>query len=442
MAKKISEKIVAALPVPPKGNKLHYFSAATLQGKRAPSGFAVRVTSAGTKSFVWFHRVGGTPYLETLGRWDENASGGSLTVLGAIIAAKARAEAISTPGSGADPRPDRTRRLEDGNKPAGETIGDLLDKFGGRYVDKDAKLRTAKIIKRTFERLVKPAIGEVGVYDLRRSQVVEMLDTIADENGPVMADRTLAYIRKAFNWRAINDDDFRSPIVKGMARTKTKDRARSRILSDDEIRDLWASLDAMTEPSCYSAYMKTLLHTATRLKEAANMRWDEIDSSNGVWTIPGSRHKSKKDHAIPLTNAVRKLIGTRPKDYAKRPFVFSTTGGTVPFSGHSKAKATLDKKIAARRKADDRGKVERWTPHDLRRTARSLMSRAGVSEDHAERAIGHVIPGVRGVYDRHDYLPEKKKVLEALDRLVTQILDPPPANVENLADRKRRRAGA
>src|SRR5580704_4566471 len=81
----ISEKVVAALPIPPSGNKLHYFSGATLQGKKAPSGFAVRVTSAGTKSFVWFHRVAGKPYLETLGRWDENSKGGDLTVLSAIV---------------------------------------------------------------------------------------------------------------------------------------------------------------------------------------------------------------------------------------------------------------------------------------------------------------------------------------------------------------------
>jgi hypothetical protein len=182
----ISEKVVAALPIPPSGNKLHYFSGATLQGKKAPSGFAVRVTSAGTKSFVWFHRVAGKPYLETLGRWDENSKGGDLTVLSAIVAAEKRAKAVRQ--TDVDPRPERTKRLEEGDKPAGETVGDLLDKFVARYVDKDAGLRSSAAIKRIFERLVKPAIGKVGIYGLRRSQVVEMLDTIADDHGPVMAD--------------------------------------------------------------------------------------------------------------------------------------------------------------------------------------------------------------------------------------------------------------
>lgn len=432
----ISEKVVAALPIPPSGNKLHYFSGATLQGKKAPSGFAVRVTSAGTKSFVWFHRVAGKPYLETLGRWDENPKGGDLTVLAAIITADKRAKAVRQ--TDADPRPERTKRLEEGDKPAGETVGDLLEKFAKRYVDKDAGLRSSAAISRTFERLVKPAIGKVSIYELRRSQVVDMLDTIADDHGPVMADRTLAYVRKAFNWRAINDDDFQSPIVKGMARTKPKERARARILSDDEIRDLWAALDLLDPgkdaPACYPAYVRTLLFTATRRNEAAEMRWEEVDGD--TWTIPAARYKTKTDHAIPLTDAAKALIGKRPKEHAKRPFVFSTTDGDRPFSGYSKAKMALDKKIAELRKKAERDAIEPWTLHDLRRTARSLMSRAGVPTDHAERAIGHVIAGVRSVYDRHEYLAEQKKAFEALETLVAQILNPAP-NVTQIAGKRR-----
>ncbi len=426
----INEKVVAALPSPPKGNRLHYFSGAKLQGKTAPSGFAVRVTSTGTKSFVWFHRVAGKSHLETLGRWDENHKGGDLTVLAAILAAQKRARAVR---DGADPRPERTQRLEDGDKPAGETIGDLLDKFVERYVEKDAALRSGNAINRIFERLVKPSIGKVGIYNLRRSQVVEMLDEIADDHGPVMADRTLAYVRKAFNWRAINDDDFQSPIVKGMARTKPKERARSRILSDNEIRDIWSALDKADVPACYPAFIQTLLTTATRRDEAAKMRWDEINDN--VWTVPAARYKTKTDHAIPLPDTSRALIGQRPKDYAKRPFVFSTTEGKKPFSGYSKAKAALDKKIAELRAEAERDKIEPWTLHDLRRTARSLMSRAGVATDHAERALGHVIAGVRSVYDRHEYLAEKKKAFESLAALVAQILNPAP-NVTQLADRR------
>src|SRR5258708_3068393 len=195
------EKIVGNLATPAKGNKLHYFSGASLQGKKAPSGFAVRVTAAGTRAFVWFHRVNGKPYLETLGRWDENAGGGTLTVRDAIVRADKLAKDLKN-GRRHDQRPERTRRLQEGARVAGETVSGLLDKFVERYVRKEAKLRSADQIEATFDRLVKPKIGKIGIYALRRSDVVGMLDEIDDESGPVMADRTLAYVRKAFNWHA------------------------------------------------------------------------------------------------------------------------------------------------------------------------------------------------------------------------------------------------
>jgi hypothetical protein len=189
----ISEKIVESLPVPPAGNKVHFFSGATLQGKKAPSGFAVRVTAAGTKSFVLFHRADGRKFLETLGRWDANPQGGTLTVRDAIVRADRLAKDIKN-GRREDPRPERTRRLQDGDKPDGLKIGGdwngkdddqkepgLLDLFIERYAKKT--LRSADMIEQQFRRLVKPRIGDIGIYELKRSQVSRMLDEIAEANG-------------------------------------------------------------------------------------------------------------------------------------------------------------------------------------------------------------------------------------------------------------------
>jgi integrase len=125
---------------------------------------------------------------------------------------------------------------------------------------------------------------------------------------------------------------------------------------------------------------------------------------------------------VPLTDAARRLLG-KPQ---KKGFIFSTTGGKRPFSGFSKSKRALDEKIAELRKKDDRRPMPHWVTHDLRRTARSLMSRAGVPSDIAERVLGHAIPGVRGVYDRHSYEAEKRDALERLAALVDRILNPAP----------------
>jgi integrase len=96
----------------------------------------------------------------------------------------------------------------------------------------------------------------------------------------------------------------------------------------------------------------------------------------------------------------------------------------------------LDIELAKIRKAEGREKMPRWTLHDLRRTARSLMSRAKVPTDHAERVIGHVIGGVRETYDRYEYLDEKRDALEKLAGLVDLILNPPADNVVVMPDRQ------
>ena len=154
------------------------------------------------------------------------------------------------------------------------------------------------------------------------------------------------------------------------------------------------------------------------------MSWAEIDG--GLWIIPAERYKTRIENVVPLTDAVLQLLGN-----PKAGFVFSTTSGELPFSGYSKAKRALDAAVAGLRKSDKRKPLPHWTLHDLRRTARSLMSRAGVSADIAERVLGHKIAGVRGVYDRHEYAAEKRGALERLAGLVERILK--PGNVIALA---------
>jgi integrase len=301
---------------------------------------------------------------------------------------------------------------------AANTVNGVLDTFLDRYVRK-VGLRSARTIERTFDRCVRPYIGNRSVYDVKRKDIVSMLDTIEDKNGPVMADRTLAYVRKAFNWHAARDDQFAPPIVKGMARTKSKERARTRVLSDDEIRDIWFALGQLEEqaPDCYPRFVRALLVTAQRRGDVSLARWEEIEDD--LWTIPGERYKTGLPQVLPLTDKMRSLFGKKRKS----GYIFSNDGGKRAFSGYSKAKRTLDKKTNKLRKGKGRKPVEHWTLHDLRRTARSLMSRAGISADHAERVLGHAIGGMRGVYDRHSYLAEKKEALSRLSEQITRILE-------------------
>jgi integrase len=223
-----------------------------------------------------------------------------------------------------------------------------------------------------------------------------------------MADHVLAYLRKALNWHAARSDDYRSPLTRGMARQNGKDRARSRILSDDELRAVWKAANAMK--NAFGPLTKFLLLTATRRDEAAKMRHSELDRD--TWTIPAARYKNGHDHVVPLSGAAQAIIDDLPTVNGS-DLVF-THDGKRPVGGFSKFKARLDR---------DSG-VTGWRLHDLRRTARSVMSRAGVPTDHAERALGHVINGVRGVYDRHEYLSEKRHAFEALAAQIERIVNP------------------
>ncbi|MCK1322920.1 site-specific integrase [Bradyrhizobium sp. 156] len=381
-------------------------------------GFGVRVTDKGAKTFVLRTRYPG----------EANAGRRELGKVGKIDLADARDKArawLKLIAEGKDPADVEEQQRRAQVKKGATTVNAVLDSFEKDHVE---GLRSGDQVKAAFTNHVRPRIGDRSIYDLKRSDITTMLNEIKAESGPVMADRVLAHVRKAFNWQMVQDDEFKSPIVRGMAKTKPKERARKRILADDEIRDVWAALEQIEQPACYPRYIRSLLLAMTRRNESAWMHTDEMESD--LWVIPGSRYKNKQDHVIPITPAIRELIGEKPAGCASNSwFVFSTTHGAKPFSGFSKAKKELDRHVDKIRKAEGRAPMKQWQLHDLRRTGRSLMSRAKVDADHAERCMGHVIGGVRETYDRYEYLDEKRKAFEALASMLDMILNPPLDNV-------------
>jgi integrase len=380
-------------------------------------GFVARKLSTGVVTYGFRYRDKTTAKQ----RWIGLGLHGSITPDQARTLAKKRAGEVA---DGRDPAGEQETTREQQAKAqvaAVNTVNALLDDFLREYVRGPDALRSADQVERAFTVYVRPRIGAKSIYDLRRSDIKAMLAEIAKEHGPVMADRVLAYVRKAFNWQMISDDEFKSPIVRGMARTKPKQRARRRILNDQEIRDVWVALETADVPTCYPTFVRFLLLSASRRNEASMMSSDELD--RGLWVIPGTRYKTKLDHVVPLSDGALALIGDKPQGCQKNSwFVFSTTNGKRPFSGFSKAKRALDAEVAVLRKSSGRDDMPKWTLHDLRRTGRSLMSRAKVPADHAERALGHVMGGVRETYDRYEYLEEKRDAFLQLSNLLAGIV--------------------
>jgi|SRR6185437_9225430 len=390
---KLNEETIKGLTPPPKGNRVFWFAGSVLQGTAAPRGFGVRVTAAGVKSFVLDYRIKRKQHRLTIGQYPD------WSALKAVRRAKELRQRID---QGENPLVDRLAPAEV------KTVGAMLDDFVTRYVrNKDRPLRSADLVESAIERLIKPRIGKLDIHEVRRSHVVAMLNQIADENGPVAADRALAFVRKAFNWRALEDDELTVPVVPGMARSKPRERARSRTLGDEEIRLIWPALDGLGK---FGAIAKLLLLTGQRRDEVSGMAWTEI-APDGMWTIPAERYKSQRPQYVPLTVAALNIVQSQ-RHRNDTDLVFPSKAGT-PFARHSAGKAKLDKLVS----------LPPWRLHDLRRTARSLLARAGVADGVAERVLGHVVPGVRGVYDRHTYAVEKRDALEKLAALVGEIVN-------------------
>jgi integrase len=382
---------IEALPIPEKGHRITFFAGAVVQGTTAPKGFGVRVTAAGVRSYILSYTHRGREHRITIGQhptWN------------AIRAVREARELRIRVDRGENPMEDRAPPSPAPEAP--KTVADVVEEFLQRYA---SRLKSERWYAYSLRQLVVPAIGKTPIHDLKRSRIATMFDEIAERNGEVQCNRTIAYFRKALNWWAMRDDDFTPPLLKGMARRRV---SRARVLNDDEIRSIW---QATGNGTAFSDIVRTLLLTGQRLSEVSGMPWSELDSD--IWTLPPERNmKTKLAHAIPLSAAALAIIEARPRD---GEFVFSRGGSFQPWYG----KRMLDKTVP----------IPRWTLHDLRRTAKTLMVRAGVRPDISERVLGHVVRGVEGVYDRHSYLDEKRDALERLAAAVERILNPEPGNV-------------
>ena len=212
------------------------------------------------------------------------------------------------------------------------------------------------------------------------------------------------------NWYALRSEDYASPMVRGM---KYETNARDRKLSDDELRLIWNACEGT-----FGDIVKVLLLTAQRRDKVTTMKWADIKYA--VWHIPQEAREKSVPGALKLPQLALDIIEARPR-IAGNDFVFAGRVHGQPFNSYSQGKEELDAKL----NLSTTDKLPNWTLHDLRRTARSLMSRAGVTPHIAERVLGHTIKGVEGVYDRHAYAAEKAHALEALAGLVERIVNPP-----------------
>jgi len=415
MQKKLTDLFVERVK-PPASGRAEYFDASF-------PGLALRVTDKGGKSWSVFYRLNGRLRRFTIGTYP------------AVKAADARREAqaaLDRVRAGADPTEEKRARRNE-RTPEADTFAAVVEDYFERHVKQNNRNSTYVEHKRAIEHDALPKWGRRPIGSITRRDVIDLIDEIIARDARVQANRTLARLRTLFNW-AIQKERLTVSPVAGMD-LPTQEQARDRILSDDELRWLWASCDEIGWP--FGPLIQILILTAQRRDEVGGMAWSELVLAEKAWTIPREKTKNDRAHEVQLCTTAVAILESLPH-IGDAGLVFTTTGDT-PVSGFSRAKRRLDdemlaikRKVLGKQKGDA---IPDWTLHDLRRTAATGMAKLNIPPHVVDRILNHTsgtIRGVAAVYNRFAYLEERRAALEAWGRYVDNVVTSAPANVVKL----------
>jgi len=397
------------------------------QGDTQVPGFGVRMRDTGSARYAVLQRLLGAsaPTRVTLGT--PAARGGEITLEAAR--AKARQE-IAALRRGVDVNAHKRQRRQR-EEHTRRTTGFAPQTFGEtalRYIAEDcALLARGKDIENVIRHSLLPEWGHRPLVSLRRADLTPLLDPIVASGKKQAAHKLREVAIRILNW-AIDRGELEINYLASPSRGGSRRRVgqlrrnrRDRVLRPDEIRAIWAASEIIGRP--FGTLVQLLLLLGQRRGDVAGMERRELELDQALWVIPVERYKkSDTDHAVPLPPAAVELLQRLP--IVDDVYVLSTKPGTH-ISGYSKWFGQL-RQLAG---------VDNWRLHDLRRTVRTeisgLKNAAGqrVGADIAERVLGHVIGGVRGVYDRYAYLDEKREALQLWAARIRDIVEPPPSNI-------------
>ena len=301
-------------------------------------GFGLMVTAKGNRSFVFQYRnakgnsrrasLSGTTKLADAHKWADIVQGD--VAKGADPVAKKKAEK------------------------AERSVRGKFRTIAEQYMKRESpKVRSMDQREAVLKRLIYPAFGDKPIDQIGAGTLWRCWTRLRTQRGAPMADLVLMVIRRIMNWHAARDDEFRSPVVRGMSRSNPSERARKRTLTDDEIRAVWQTAETIEGPAglqTFAKLMQFILLTAVRRNEGARM--DRKERSGADWLIPAARVKGKRDFLIPLSEAAVAVLDSLPVigDGSAGP-VF-TTDGTRPLSAFSQFKTRLRRKMRGDRLDD------------------------------------------------------------------------------------------
>ena len=371
-------------------------------------GFGIRVAPTGRKTFIFFYRMPGESKKRRL-------TIGTYPTMPLAEAHRKYAEAREMVTQGVDPGSKTVaERAEERKAPSLATLAD-------EYLEKWAKprKRSWREDKRILEKDILPIWGSRKAKDITRRDVIRLLDGIVDRGAGIMANRTLATIRKMFNFAVSRDIVSISPCLS--VRAPAPEQQRDRVLTTDEIRALWHGLEGAKMAEGTKLALKLQLVTGQRKAEIVTATWDEIDLTDKWWTIPPEKAKNKMAHRVPLSSLAMELLQAAKALTGDSTWLFPS-----PRAGKHITPEAVDHAL---RRPGLEALGFSFVPHDLRRTAASLMTGMGISRLVVSKILNHVERGITAVYDRHSYDKEKRQALEAWGLKLKTIVEGMETNV-------------
>lgn len=371
-----------------------------LKYEEGGKGFAVRVTPNGTITFVFVYRYEKKLNYFTLGRSEQIT----------LKEARKRANAAR-------------RKLEQGINPAVakqiEKLKNLADptieELADEYIEKWAKPRKRSWTEdqRILNHDILPRWRQRKASSILRREIILLLESIVDRGAPIAANRTLALIRRLFNFAIERDILEHSPCSK--IKALGKENRKDRVLNLDEIKLFWTQLPSAPMTEALKILLKLMLVTAQRKGELVKAKWTDFDLQQRWWIIPSENTKNGNTHRIYLSDIGIELLAKLKELNPDSQWLFPSPKANKPITPESIARGLS-------RSKETFSKIEPFTAHDLRRTAASHMTSIGISRLIVSKILNHADSSVTAIYDRHSYDSEKKHALNAWASKLNQII--------------------
>lgn len=307
---------------------------------------------------------------------------------------------------------------------AARTVADVAQDYLGKEVQQHSAARNYTWVIRND---VIPTIGAMKMVDVRRRDIIRVVDRALGQGKLYMSNRVLRTLQGLFKFAQSRGEVEENPAI-GVR--PQREKARDRALTDDELKQIWPALPSLGFQPC--AALKLLLLTGQRLNEVIGAKWSEIDFGRALWTLPandpGRSKKRNGAHLVPLSPAALALFAELHEANGSRPTVFRAKGERAATNAPTRSMVSVPKVHLDRALPQ----LARWRTHDLRRTCRTGMGALGVPQHVAELVIGHALPGIVGVYDRHSYLAEKRDALNRWAAHVMYVVGEAPAAAGNV----------